>query len=101
MDLLNIAVIAVVIAQIATGIAKAAAAKKAAAGNGDLLAEIVIGKNTIKFDKTDILAVALAVFVFWAVGADRLPARDGLTAFVAVLTGTGVKEFIEAWYPTT
>jgi chromate transport protein ChrA len=103
MEFLNIAVILVVVLQVATGFAKASAARKAAeaaANNADILADIAVGKNTITFDKTDILAVALAVFVFWSVGSDSLPAREGLSAFIAVLAGTGVKELIEVWYPT-
>lgn len=99
-DIILVGIIAAVV-QIVVGIANGIAAKRAVdkATNVDILAEVTIGKNTVKFDKSDILALALAVFIFWAVGRDRLDARDGLAAFVAVLTGTGVKEMIEAWYP--
>jgi hypothetical protein len=96
------AAIIVLVVQIILGAAKAYAAKKAyqATANNDLLAEVTVGNGTVKVDKSDILAVAFVVFVFWAVGIKDLDVKDALTSFVVVLSGTGVKKLIQALYPS-
>src|SRR4051812_31954168 len=86
--------------QVLTGVAVAHATRAVARQNTDLLAQVAIGSTTIKFDKTDILAITFAAFVFWTVGTGRIDTTEALSAFVVVVTGTGVKEIIQAWWPT-
>ena len=95
------AAILVALVQIATGLASGYAARKAKQQANDLLAEVTIGKGSVKFDKSDILAIALAVFIFWAVGKQTLSTETALAAFVAVLSGTGIKELVQALVPAT
>lgn len=89
----------VAIVQVVVGIGNVIAANAALKKDSDLLGEFTIGKASVKLDKTDIVALAFAVFVFWAVSNKEITGAEGVTAFVAVLTGTGVKEFIEAVLP--
>jgi hypothetical protein len=96
-----VAAILVAVVQIATGAASGYVARKAKLESDDLLAEVTIGKGSVKFDKSDILAIALAVFIFWAVGNQTLSPESALAAFVAVLAGTGIKELIQALVPAT
>jgi hypothetical protein len=65
----------------------------------DLFGEIVVGKTTIKFDKTDLLAVTFSIFVFWAVANNHVTGNQALAAFLPALAGTGLKELFEAWWP--
>jgi hypothetical protein len=89
----------VCVVQVLTGGASAYAAKKAADAANDLLAEVTVGKGTVKFDTSDILAVAFGIFVLWAVANTKLEAREALAAFTVVLTGTGIKEVLHALLP--
>jgi hypothetical protein len=91
----------VLVIQVILGAVKAYAARKAYRAANDLLAEVTVGKGTVKFDKSDVLAIAFVIFVFWAVASKGLDEHEALTAFVVVLSGTGIKEFIQALIPTT
>jgi hypothetical protein len=101
---MDIAVVALIVfaVQVVTGIGavvsnrRAIAARRASDPAADILGEISAGGATIKFDKSDVLSVAFAIFVFWAVGNKTLAADQALGAFVAVISGTGVKELIQA-----
>jgi hypothetical protein len=86
--------------QVIIGFFQARAARKAKTENSDLLAEITVGTGNVRFDTTDILAVAFAIFVFWSVANHHLEARSGLLAFVSVFGGTGIKDFLKSWWPT-
>jgi hypothetical protein len=99
----------VLVVQVITGLARAWAArelirKARAAGMAgtelDVQGEVTVGKTTVKLDKSDILAIAFAIFVFWAVGTARLGVEEATAAFVAILAGTGVKELIQALVPS-
>lgn len=101
--------IVVLIVQVATGLARAWAARqliaKARAANLDATAldiqgEVTVGKTTVKFDKSDVLSIAFVIFLFWVVGTNRLGVEEAVAAFVAVLTGTGIKELIQALVPS-
>jgi hypothetical protein len=99
MDNVTLATVVVVVVQIATGGAGAYAALKAIQKKNDLLADIVVGKTSIKFDKSDILSIAFAIFVFWAVANRTIDGGQGLGAFAAVISGTGVKELVQSIFP--
>jgi hypothetical protein len=99
MDNVLLAALVVAGVQIVTGIAAAYAAIKAIQKRNDLLADIVIGKTSIKFDKSDILSIAFAIFVFWAVANKAIDGSQGLGAFTAVISGTGVKELVQSIFP--
>ncbi len=99
MDVGSVGVIVLVI-QLVTGGATAWVARRAVNKKVDTLAEIATkGGTTVKFDKSDILAIAFAVFIFWGAGTRLLDSGQALGAFVAVVSGTGVKELIQALVP--
>ncbi len=85
--------------QVATGVAKGYAARRAVEKRSAILGQVTVGNTAVSFDKSDILAIALVVFVFWSVNNKLLEAQAALGAFVAVLTGTGAKELIQAILP--
>src|SRR5437773_11216248 len=93
-----VASVIVFLVQLGTGWVKAVAARNAAQSANDLLDEVTVGKGTVKFDKSDILAIAFVIFVFCAVGSDCLAVLDVVTAFVIVLAGTGLDDAVAAWY---
>jgi len=100
--------VVVLVVQVLTGVARAWAARKLIAQARkdtmvgaalDVQGEVTVGKTTVKLDKSDILAIAFAVFVFWTVGTNRLGVEEATASFVAILAGTGVKELIQALVP--
>lgn len=93
--------IVVAIVQVLVGVGNVIASTRALKAQNDLLAEITVGSGSVKIDKTDIIAAAFSVFIFWAVSHGDLTGQQGVGAFVTVLAGTGVKEFIEAVLPKT
>jgi hypothetical protein len=52
-------------------------------------------------NKSDILAIAFSLFVFFGVKNRDPSSRDALIAFSTVLGGVGLKAIIQAWYPSS
>lgn len=89
----------VALTQVVTGIGAAYAARRAAQRKLDILGEFALGRMTLKFDKSDILALSFAIFLFWFVSEDKIETGDALASYTVVLTGTGVKELLRAIVP--
>ncbi len=53
------------------------------------------GKWSVKFDKSDILALAFVVFLFWGVAQGKLDAQSAFQTFAGLLAGAGGKEILD------
>lgn len=53
------------------------------------------GKWSVKFDKSDILALAFVVFLFWGVAQGKIDAQSAFGTFAGLLAGAGGKEILD------
>ncbi len=85
-----VAAVAVLVAQVVTGLAAFAAAERGA----------VARPGWLRLDAVDVAAVGLAAYAFWLLRGDALESHQARTAYLAVLLGTGVKEALRGWFVT-